>query len=159
MTKLWAAASNISDPSAALAKAEEVIAAIESEPAFISSGSGEEGLSEAKQDLSTLLVRIGKALVEKAEKTTEPVEVEKLVKDIETDLALSANTKYVPEKFRNNAELSSITESLAVIRTRSSATAPGRDHSEDEGRHRGGRYGRRLRRATDAAQRVSGAGR
>ena len=118
ITKLWQAVAGMSDPGAALATAKAVIAEIEDEPAFAASGGSGEGLSEAKQDLSKLLVDIGKGLVEAGEKSTDQAKTQEIIKQIEEVLALSANTKYVPEKFRNGPELAAMEESLGVIKSR-----------------------------------------
>jgi outer membrane protein assembly factor BamB len=119
MTRLWQAVEGGGDPAGALKVAQETISAIEDQPAFISSSGDEEaGVSEAKRDLSTLLVRIGRKLVEAAEETNDPAEAQSRVEQIETVLALCDNDKYVPENLRNEPELASIRESLTVIASR-----------------------------------------
>lgn len=116
LTKLYQAVDGGGDPSTALATARAVIAEIEDEPAFVS-GSGE-GAADPKQELAGLLLQIGDALVQRAGKATDPQEIEKLIGDIEAVLALSSNTKYVPEKFRNPGRVQTIEDALGVIRTR-----------------------------------------
>ncbi len=116
LTKLYQAVDAMGDPSAALATARTVISEIEDETAFVTS-SGESG-ADPKQELAGLLLQIGDALVQRAQMATNPQEIEKLIADIEAVLALSSNTKYVPEKFRNPGRLQTIEEALAVVRTR-----------------------------------------
>jgi outer membrane protein assembly factor BamB len=118
MSRLWQAVEGGAEPSASLALAKQVIAAVESETAFITGGEGEQGLSKAKQDLSVLLVRIGDALVAVADTATDPQKIQSLIADIEATLQLADNTKYVPDKFRNAPALAKIGEQLGVIRTR-----------------------------------------
>lgn len=118
MTRLWQSVEGGADPSASLVLAREVIANIEDEPAFISGSEEEEGLSQAKQDLGVLLVRIGDDLVAQAEASKDEKKIDSLVEDVESTLALSTNTKYVPDKFRNGPAFTRIEESLGVIRTR-----------------------------------------
>jgi outer membrane protein assembly factor BamB len=123
LTKLWQAVDSPGDPAAALATAQEVIAQIEDEPAFISDAEQqEEGLSEAKRELSGLLTRIAKALTDKAEQADDK-EAAQRIKQLETVLALSANNKYVPERFRNAAELTAARETLEIVRARQARDA------------------------------------
>ncbi|HYO24967.1 MAG TPA: PQQ-binding-like beta-propeller repeat protein, partial [Lacipirellulaceae bacterium] len=105
-------------PAASLDVAQQVITAGEHDPAFVSSGAGEQGLSEAKQELGRLLVRIGEALIAEAEEAADAADVVRLIEKTEAVLALSANNKYVPEQVRNQPALAEISESLAVIRAR-----------------------------------------
>jgi outer membrane protein assembly factor BamB len=116
LTRLYQAVDGGGDPSTALATARAVIAEIEDETAFVTSGG--EGSADPKQELSGLLLQIGDALVARAEKSTDPKEIEKLIADIEAVLALSSNTKYVPEKFRSPERVQIIADALGVIRTR-----------------------------------------
>lgn len=118
MTKLWQSVEGNSDPADSLALAQQVIGEVEDQPAFISGGEGEEGVSQGKQDLGLLLVRIGKALVEKAEKATDDATIQDTIKHIGTVLQLSANEKYVPEKYRNAPALAEIQDALDVIKSR-----------------------------------------
>ncbi|HMP07747.1 MAG TPA: PQQ-binding-like beta-propeller repeat protein, partial [Lacipirellulaceae bacterium] len=117
MTRAWQAVDSMGNPADALAVVTQTIERIESQPAFIATAA-EGRVSEAKRDLSTLLVRIAEALVERAERTDDQQEVERRVKQIEDVLALSSNDKYVPENLRNVPKLTSIRDSLAVIATR-----------------------------------------
>ncbi len=118
MTRLWQAVDGGGDPVEAVAVAKTTIDKIADEPAFISDGDSEEGLSEAKQDFSVLLVRLGKALVKQAEAETDPDQVAELVKQIQAVLDLSENDKFVPEKLRNVDELKAMREALVVIASR-----------------------------------------
>jgi outer membrane protein assembly factor BamB len=111
MTKLWKSVEGREDPGESLLVAKKSIGAIEDQPAFTSE-------ADAKRDLSTLLVRIGRSLVEAAEKSTDPNDVSKRVEQIQNVLDLSANEKYVPENLRNEPELAAIRDSLTVIDTR-----------------------------------------
>jgi outer membrane protein assembly factor BamB len=118
MTKLWQSVEGRADPADSLAVARQVIGEIENEPAFAASGEGEGGVSQAKQDVGPLLVRIGQALVDKAEKSTDQAEIEETTKHIAAVLQLSANDKYVPEQYRNAPALAAIQDALAVIQSR-----------------------------------------
>lgn len=118
MTRLWQSVEGAADPSASLALAKEVIAEVEDEPAFISGGEEGQELSQGKQDFGVLLARIGDALVHRAEASNDPKQVETLIADIDATLELSTNTKYLPEKSRNNAAFAKIGNHLGVIRTR-----------------------------------------
>jgi hypothetical protein len=111
MTKLWKSVESREDPGESLLIAKKSIGSIEDQPAFTSE-------ADAKRDLSTLLVRIGRSLVEAAEKSNEPEAVGKRVEQIQNVLDLSANEKYVPENLRNEPELAAIRDSLTVIATR-----------------------------------------
>jgi outer membrane protein assembly factor BamB len=116
MSKLWEAAET--NAAAALPEAQRVITEIEDEQAFISGGKGEEALSSAKQDIANILVRVGKAIVEKAQTTTDQKQLVDMITQLEGVLAMSANDKYVPQQVRNEAALGEISESLEVIRSR-----------------------------------------
>jgi outer membrane protein assembly factor BamB len=118
MTRLWQSVEGAADPSASLALAKEVIAEVEDEPAFISGGEEGQELSQGKQDFGVLLARIGDSLVDRAEASSDPKQIETLIADIEATLDLSSNTKYLPEKSRNNAAFAKIGDDLGVIRTR-----------------------------------------
>ncbi len=116
MAKLWEAVET--NPATALPEAKRVIAEIEDEQAFASGGEGQDGPSTAKQELGAIFVRIGKALVEEAETSTEQEKLATTIEHLGDVLELSANNKYVPEKVRNDAELAAIADSLEVIRSR-----------------------------------------
>ncbi|RIK81654.1 MAG: hypothetical protein DCC67_07985, partial [Planctomycetota bacterium] len=103
------------DYAGALATTQAVIEQIEDEPAFTSDGADDRGLSEAKRDLSELLTRIAEGLSQQADAATDSQIINQRVEQIETVLALTANTKYVPELLRQGERLGAVRETLERV--------------------------------------------
>ncbi|MCC6493953.1 MAG: PQQ-like beta-propeller repeat protein [Pirellulales bacterium] len=102
----------------ALATAQEVIKNIQDEPAFTSDGGDDRGLSEGKRDLSELLTKIAEGLAQQADAATDPEVVKQRVEQINAVLALTANTKYVPELLRQGDRLNAVRETLDRVQQR-----------------------------------------
>lgn len=123
MAKIWRDTERTSNYANALATAQEVIKQIEDEPAFASDGSDEEGLSQARFELSSLLTTIAKGLAEQADSTTDEAVAKERIKQINDVLGLAANTKYVPQRFRQDNELNAVRETLARVEARQQRVA------------------------------------
>lgn len=115
MTRLWRAVEGSDDYAGALKVAQQVIPQIEEEPAFVSGGAGEGGLSQSKQELSTLLTRIATGLAEQAESATDDALVAERVDELHTVLGLTSNTKYVPERYRLDSDLDKVQATLERV--------------------------------------------
>lgn len=118
MAKIWRDTERTSNYANALNTAQEVIKQIEDEPAFASDGSDEEGLSQARFELSSLLTTIAKGLAEQADSETDENLVNERIKQINEVLGLAANTKYVPQRFRQDNELNAVRDTLARVEAR-----------------------------------------
>jgi hypothetical protein len=118
MAKIWRDTERSTDHAKALATAKEVINQIEDEPAFTSDGSDEEGLSQAKRELSSLLTTIAKGLAEQADAATDEALVKERIAQINEVLGLTSNTKYVPQRFQLGNELAAVRETLARVEAR-----------------------------------------
>ena len=93
------------NPELRLEIAKREIKAIESEEEF----------PTAQEDLASLLPGIAKGLSEKADAAESLEEIEKYVKLTEEALVLCANSKYLPSRLRDEAEIDRIDELLARI--------------------------------------------
>jgi hypothetical protein len=118
MAKIWRDTERTSNYANALDTTQQVLKQIEDEPAFASDGTDEEGLSQARFELSSLLTTIAKGLAEQADTSTDPNVVSERIKQINEVLGLSANTKYVPQRFRQDNELNAVREILARVEAR-----------------------------------------
>jgi outer membrane protein assembly factor BamB len=123
MAKIWRDTERTSNYSHALITAQEVIKQIEDEPAFASDGSDEEGLSQARFELSSLLTTIAKGLAEQADAATDESVVKERINQINEVLGLTANTKYVPQRFRQDNDLNAVRETLARVEARQQRSA------------------------------------
>jgi len=106
MTRLWNATQGGSKFPEALSMAKEVLDELKNEPAF----------RDAQDDLAALLPDIAQGLAKQAEKTDSPDEVKRLVELTEMALSLCANTKYIPEQYRDEVVLGEIEQALDLIR-------------------------------------------
>ena len=118
MTSLWEAVEGRKDFSGAAKLLPEVVADIENEDAFISAANDPKGLSEAKQQLSTLIARIATGLAGQAEKAKDDEAAKQKLAELGAVLELSSNTKYVPERLRMDSELDAARETLQRVQTR-----------------------------------------
>ncbi len=157
LAKVWQAVDSPGDPAIGLTQVKEAIDQIEDEQAFISDGQeNKEGLSEAKRELSALLTRIAKGIADKAEAAKDGADAQERIKQLEMALALCDNNKYVPEQFRNAAELTAARETLDRVEKRQRARRrPGGGPDQDGRSHRPRRHRGRLRRANRAARAIS----
>jgi len=123
---VWQAVDSPGDPAAGLDAVQTAINEIEDEPAFITDiqdGESKSGLSEAKRQLSALLTRIAKGIADKAEVAKDDAEAKERIAQLEKALALSSNSKYVPEQFRNAAELTAARATLERVQKRQARDA------------------------------------
>jgi outer membrane protein assembly factor BamB len=118
MAKIWRDTERSTNYANALTTAKEVINQIEDEPAFTSDGSDEDGLSQAKSELSSLLTTIAEGLAEQADASTDEAEVKERIAQINEVLGLTANTKYVPQRFQLGKQLNAVRETLARVEAR-----------------------------------------
>lgn len=118
MAELWRDTERTTNFAGALETAKRVINQIEDEPAFTTDGSDEEGLSQAKRELSSLLTTIAKGLTEQADSSEDNAVIKERITQTNEVLALTANTKYVPQRFRQDSELSAVRETLARVEAR-----------------------------------------
>lgn len=121
LSRVWQSVDGNLDPATSLAAVQAAVGEIEDEPAFISdveASDSKDGLSEAKRQLSALLTRIAKGIADKAEAAKDDVEAKERITQLETALALCANNKYVPEQFRNAAELTAARDTLERVQKR-----------------------------------------
>jgi PQQ-like domain len=112
MAQLWRDTERTNDYAKALRTAQDVIAEIEDEPAFAAGDEDGQKYSQAKGELSSLLTTIATGLAEQADAADDPQLVAERVEQINTALALTANTKYVPQGLRRNTELAAVRETL-----------------------------------------------
>lgn len=117
MAELRKATEGTTNFAGALETAQRVIRDIEDEPAFISDGD-EEGLSQAKRDLSSLLTTIAKGLSQQADAEKDPAVIKERLDQIATALGLLANTKYVPQRLLINSEIAAIRETVDRVQAR-----------------------------------------
>ena len=109
MCRLRRATENRSDFKIALEVAEENVRKVENEESF----------SDAHDELATLLPRIAAGLADQAEAVAEdPAAATPLVEQATRALELCVNTKYVPKKFRDDAEIEEIRDTLARVERR-----------------------------------------
>ena len=109
MAKIWKATKTDANPVRALDTTRQVLDVIEDEEQFKS----------AERELASLLPEIAKGLATKAEKATDPIEIDELVKKTNISLSLCNNTKYITKKFRDEVLLDEVRETLArVVRSR-----------------------------------------
>ncbi|HEX6962179.1 MAG TPA: PQQ-binding-like beta-propeller repeat protein [Lacipirellula sp.] len=112
MAQLWRDTERTNDYAKALQTAERVISEIEDEPAFEAGEDEGDRYSQAKGELSSLLTTIATGLAEQADAAEDPQLVAERVEQINQVLALTANTKYVPQGLRRNTELDAVRETL-----------------------------------------------
>lgn len=118
MAKIWRDTERTSNYANALATTKEVLGQIEDEPAFASDGADEDGFSQAKAELSSLLTTIAKGLAQQADDGKDDAVVQERVGQIKDVLGLAANTKYVPQSLRQESELTAVQETLARVEAR-----------------------------------------
>jgi hypothetical protein len=118
MAELWRDTERTTDFKAALATAQRVIPQIEDEPAFAAEAGDGDGLSQAKRELSSLLTTIAAGLAAQAEASQDSEVVQERIEQINTALALTANTKYVPQRFRLDSELNAVRDALERVKLR-----------------------------------------
>ncbi|NOY42428.1 MAG: PQQ-binding-like beta-propeller repeat protein [Planctomycetes bacterium] len=106
MARLWSATQGSSQFPQALSIAHEVLDNLKDEPAF----------RDAQDDLASLLPDIARGLAKQAEKSQSPEEVKRLIGLTESALSLCANTKYIPEEYRNEVVLAEIEQTLDLVR-------------------------------------------
>jgi outer membrane protein assembly factor BamB/tetratricopeptide (TPR) repeat protein len=105
------------DFAGALETAQRVIDEIEDEDAFVSDGD-EEGISQAKRDLSSLLTAIAKGLSQQADAEKDPAVAKERLDQIATALGLLANTKYVPQRLLISSDIAAIRETVDRVQVR-----------------------------------------
>lgn len=109
MARLRRATDGRSDYQMALEVAESSIDEVENEPSF----------RDAQDELAALLPRIARGLADQAESVAaDPAAADPLIGQANRAIALLANTKYVPKKFRDDAELQAIRDTLARVERR-----------------------------------------
>jgi hypothetical protein len=118
MAELWRDAESQTNSAKALETAQRVVKEIEDEPAFEADKGDGEGLSQAKRELSALLTKIATGLAAQAEASEDPQVVGERVEQANAALALTANTKYVPQRLRNDAELAAVRDTLVRVQQR-----------------------------------------
>ncbi|BBO33466.1 PQQ-binding-like beta-propeller repeat protein [Lacipirellula parvula] len=117
LSQLWQKA-EAGDFSGAAEAAPGLITAIENEPAFISNEEQTNSVTQAKQDLSSLLPRIAQGLAGQADRGGDDAMVAERLKQAENVLAMASNTKYIPEELRKLSEIAAIQETLALAKSR-----------------------------------------
>jgi outer membrane protein assembly factor BamB len=118
MAELWRDTERTTDFKGALATAQRVIPQIEDEQAFAADAGDGDGLSQAKRELSSLLTTIATGLAAQAEASQDSEVVQERIEQINTALALTANTKYVPQRFRLDSELNAVRDTLERVKLR-----------------------------------------
>jgi outer membrane protein assembly factor BamB len=118
LAELWRDTEGGTDYVKALATAQRVIKNIEDEPAFMAAEDDSDQLSEGKRELSALLTTIAAGLAQQAEEAEDPKLVEERVDQINTVLGLTSNTKYVPQRLRNDVQLNSVRDTLERVKQR-----------------------------------------
>jgi hypothetical protein len=117
MSQLWQRAES-GDFSGAAEQAPQLISSIENEPAFISNAEQTNSVTKAKEDLSMLLPRIAQGLADQADRGGDDETVAKRLEQADNVLAMTANTKYIPEELRKPSEIVGIQEKLALAKAR-----------------------------------------
>ena len=125
MSLLWEAAEGRKDFAGAAKMVPDVLANIENEPGFIADEENPEEVSEPKQQLSSLLLKIAQGLAVQLEEAKDPEVVKTRTEQINTVLELSENTKYIPDRLRdiNAGELAAVRQTLERVNTREERAA------------------------------------
>ncbi len=106
LARLWKASTGTSNYREALTVAREVLGPISDEKGFG---------TDAQQELASLLPDIARGLADQAERTTDDTTVRELVEQSNEALAMCANTKYIPKKFRDEAQITEIDQTLERV--------------------------------------------
>ncbi len=106
LARLWKASTGTSNYREALTVAQQVLGQISDEEDFG---------TDAQQELASLLPDIAKGLANQAENATDDSIVQELVEQSNEALAFCANTKYIPKKFRDEALITEIDQTLERV--------------------------------------------
>ena len=106
LARIWKETNSTSDFTGALKVAQSVLDNIKDETEF----------NTAQRVLSSRLPVIAQGLANQAEKTKDSAEINDLVEQANTALALCVNTKYIPKTFRDDVVLGEIQQTLDRVK-------------------------------------------